>query len=175
MKRNQSWKALATGVKALFLLMVCATAAAGGGEDVWMSLSRRPALTPAVRFAILRAHEALENPICRQIFVDFQDSSGRTLQERLDSLGETAQSHLAGMLFYEGWPGRPCPSSRMLAATIPGSRVVYFCGPKFASLIGRDPSALGVAILHEELHSLGLGENPPTADEISRRVAQRCN
>jgi hypothetical protein len=175
MEPNRLWKALVTGVEALFLLMVCATAAAGGEEDVWMSLTRRPALTPAVRFAILRAHEALENPICQQIFLDFQDSSGRTLQERLDSLGETGQSHLAAMLFYEGWNGRPCPSSQTFAATIPGSRVAYFCGRKFASMLGRDPSALGVAILHEELHSLGLGENPPTSQEISRRVAQRCN
>ncbi|MEP6470665.1 MAG: hypothetical protein ABJC28_01520 [Acidobacteriota bacterium] len=155
--------------------MFCATADAGGPEDVRQSLTRRPALTPAVRFAILRAHEALENPVCQQIFRDFQDSSGRTLQEQLDSLGETGQSHLAAMLFYEGWNSRPCPSSQIFAATTPGSRVVYFCGRKFASMIGRDPSALGVAILHEELHSLGLGENPPTSEEISRRVAQRCN
>ncbi len=175
MKQNRWWKALATAVKALVLLMLCTPPVASGEDDVWQSLTQRPALTPAVRFAILRAHEALENPRCQQIFREFQDSSGRTLQQRLDSLGETGQSHLAGMLFYEGWSGRPCPSSKTLAATIPGSRVVYFCGRKFASMMGRDPSALGVAILHEELHSLGLGENPPTSEEISWRVAQRCN
>jgi len=175
MERKRWWKALAIAAEALALSMFCATADAGGPEDVWMSLTRRPALTPAVRLAILRARVALENPVCQQIFLDFHDTSGRSLQDRLDSLGETAQTYLGSMLFYEGWKGRSCPGSRTLAATVPGSRVVYFCGPKFASMIGRDPSALGVAILHEELHSLGLGENPPTADEISRRVAQRCN
>jgi hypothetical protein len=174
MEPNRLSKALVTGVEALVLLTLCASAA-GGAEDVWRSLTQRPALTPAVRFAILRAYEALENPRCEQIFLDFQDSSGRTLQERLDSLSETGQSHLAGMLFYEGWNGRPCPSPQTFAMTIPGSRVVYFCGRKFASMIGRDPSALRVAILHEELHSLGLGENPPSSEEISRRVALRCN
>jgi hypothetical protein len=175
MKQNRWSKSLAAGVEALVLLMLCETAAARGEEDVWLSLVERPALSPAVRFAILRAHKALEDPRCRQIFLDFQDSSGRTLQERLDSLSETGQSHLARMLFYEGWNGTPCPGPQTLAMTVPGSRVVYFCGRKFASMIRRDPSALWVAILHEELHSLGLGENPPTSEEISRRVAQRCN
>jgi hypothetical protein len=175
MEQNRWWKALATRVGALVLLMLGANGAAGGEDDVWMSLTRRPALTPAVRYAILRAHEALEDPRCQQIFLDFRDGSGRTLQERLDSMGETGQSHLAGMLFYEGWKSRPCPSPQTFAMTTPGSRVVYFCGRKFASVIGRDPSALWVAILHEQLHSLGLGENPPSSEEISRRVAERCN
>jgi len=38
-------------------------------------------------------------------------------------------------------------------------------------------SAITVAeavIIHETLHSLGLGENPPTSDEITRRVFSRC-
>jgi len=29
-------------------------------------------------------------------------------------------------------------------------------------------------IIHETLHSLGLGENPPTSDEITWRVFSRC-
>jgi hypothetical protein len=29
-------------------------------------------------------------------------------------------------------------------------------------------------IIHEILHSLGLGENPPSSDEITKQVAARC-
>jgi hypothetical protein len=29
-------------------------------------------------------------------------------------------------------------------------------------------------VLHEALHTLGLGENPPDSFEITRRVGQRC-
>jgi hypothetical protein len=58
--------------------------------------------------------------------------------------------------------------------TTPGNRIVLLCGSKFSSLIRREPATLWVTILHEELHSVGLGENPPTPAEISRVVAQRC-
>ena len=30
------------------------------------------------------------------------------------------------------------------------------------------------ALIHESLHSLGLGENPPTSSEITSRVISRC-
>jgi hypothetical protein len=29
-------------------------------------------------------------------------------------------------------------------------------------------------VIHEMLHSLGLGENPPPSDEITARVRARC-
>jgi hypothetical protein len=29
-------------------------------------------------------------------------------------------------------------------------------------------------IIHEELHSLGLGENPPDSKEITQQVIARC-
>lgn len=29
-------------------------------------------------------------------------------------------------------------------------------------------------VIHEMLHSLGLGENPPTSDYITSRVMERC-
>jgi hypothetical protein len=30
------------------------------------------------------------------------------------------------------------------------------------------------AVIHEMLHSLGLGEDPPSSDHISTRVMARC-
>jgi hypothetical protein len=29
-------------------------------------------------------------------------------------------------------------------------------------------------VIHEALHTLGLGENPPTSTEITSRIAARC-
>jgi hypothetical protein len=63
----------------------------------------------------------------------------------------------------------------VLAFTSPGSQVVYYCGDRFIrNLTRRGLSALATTIIHEELHSLGLGENPPSAEEIGRRVEARC-
>jgi hypothetical protein len=31
-----------------------------------------------------------------------------------------------------------------------------------------------ILLIHEFLHTLGLGENPPTSDAITQRVAVRC-
>ena len=135
----------------------------------------RPGLSPAARFAIHRAYQALENSACRQIFLDFHDSAGRTLQERLDSLGWNAQRYLDSIRFDDSEEPRLCREAPILAMTVPGGRVVFLCRSKFSNLIRREPSALWVAVIHEELHSLGLGENPPTSEDISRRVAERCH
>ena len=168
MGRGGRAKVLAAGMNALLFLF-------GFGAEPARGEAERAGLSPAARFAIRRAHRALEDPRCQQIFRDFRDSSGRLLQERLDALGWDGQQYLESMLFYESSDRRTCESPRTLAMTVPGARVVYVCDSKFSSLIRREPSALWIAILHEQLHSLGLAENPPTSQEISRIVAQRCH
>jgi hypothetical protein len=45
------------------------------------------------------------------------------------------------------------------------------CGREFRN---RNRTAAEIIIIHEFLHVLGLGENPPTSDEITERVAARC-
>jgi hypothetical protein len=183
MGESRCRKVFSAGLEALLLLLLYGPIRARGEENVVASSSaqvgprtaaERFGLPPAAQFAILRARRALENPVCREIFRDFQGSSGRTLQEQLDSLGWSGQRYLDSMVFYQFADPRSCRNPRILAATAPGDRVVFICGSRFSNLIRRDPSALWVAILHEELHSLGLGENPPTSEEISRGVAQRC-
>ena len=167
-------KVFSAGLAGFFSLFLGGAAPARGEHVNRYSAAERPGLSPAARFAIRRAHLALTDPVCRQIFLDFQDVSGRPLQERLDSLGRTGQEYLESMLFYDSVDYPFCRDSRTLAMTSPGARVVYLCESKFSSLIRREPSALWVAVLHEMLHSLGLEENPPTSDEISRQVVQRC-
>jgi len=136
-----------------------------------------PFRAAAVRKAVLGAFDSLGDGKCQGIFSDFRDASGQTLQEKLDALGETGQSYLKLVLFYEGSDQRACHSSRgqdISAATATGSRVVFICGGNF--LQGRRPKPFypEPLIIHGTLHSLGLGENPPTSDEITWRVFSRC-
>jgi hypothetical protein len=183
MRPSRRWRGWEAVLEALLLLLVVGTNPARGEEaggkfvktGVAAAVGERAGLSPAGRFAILRARKALADPGCRQIFLDFRDSSGRVLQDRLDALGWSAQRYLDSMIFYETAHHQSCSDPRTLAMTTPGSRVVFFCRSKFSNLIRREPSALWVAVLHEELHSMGLGENPPTSVEISRRIAQRCH
>jgi hypothetical protein len=136
-----------------------------------------PFRAAAVRTAVLGAFDRLGNGRCQGIFTDFRDASGQTLQEKLDALGETGQSYLRLVLFYEGSDLQGCRSSKgqdISAMTTPGSRVVYICRSNFSK--GRRPKPFypEAVIIHETLHSLGLGENPPTSDEITWRVFSRC-
>jgi hypothetical protein len=66
-----------------------------------------------------------------------------------------------------------CARGRTLAVTAPGSRAVWVC-PQFALEQRRDPGLAEVTLLHEALHSLGLGEDPPSAAEITSRIVTRC-
>jgi hypothetical protein len=36
------------------------------------------------------------------------------------------------------------------------------------------PYEAEVCLIHDMLHTLGLGENPPTSSEITQRVKRRC-
>ncbi|MFI5197685.1 MAG: hypothetical protein ACHQJD_03610 [Thermoanaerobaculia bacterium] len=36
------------------------------------------------------------------------------------------------------------------------------------------PECQNVTVIHEQLHTLGLSENPPSSWEITKRVLQRC-
>jgi hypothetical protein len=38
----------------------------------------------------------------------------------------------------------------------------------------RDSSTSEILIIHEVLHTLGLGENPPPSADITARVMARC-
>ena len=108
------------------------------------------------------------------MFRQFRDASGRTLQEVLDERGETPEDHLALIRFVRDPDGGRCGEYGVLATTTPGGSVVRVCGARFAALARRDFAELAVVVLHEELHSLGLGENPPTSRQISSRVEMSC-
>jgi hypothetical protein len=67
-----------------------------------------------------------------------------------------------------------CRSSRIALVATPNVRRVVVC-PEFANLQLRQPREAEAMVIHEILHTLGLGENPPTSIEITRRVEFRCH
>jgi Lysine-specific metallo-endopeptidase len=132
-------------------------------------------LNAIVRMAVVQAHRRLGEPKCRLIFSDSQDESGQPLQQKLDSIGQSGQSYLGWIWFVNSERDSRCKQSNVLAFTSPHSQVVYYCGDRFSrNVTRRGLGSLATTIIHEELHSLGLGENPPSAQEISRRVEERC-
>jgi hypothetical protein len=45
---------------------------------------------------------------------------------------------------------------------------------RFAKVQAETPSVAEFMIIHEMLHTLCLGENPPTSFEITEQVMKRC-
>ena len=182
-----SWKAdrravvslLAVGVALVILAFNLVPAQAGdeslGGDEGAFRYIRllRSRDGFALAQALRGAHSLLGSSRCQALFSDFADSSGRRLQELLDEQGHTGQSHLRRLLFYDAPRDSSCRSTGILAFTHPGSRVVFICGG-FREAFALNPGFVEVVIIHESLHTLGLGENPPTSDEITRQVRARC-
>ena len=131
-------------------------------------------LEQGVSKAVRTAAAKLSDPACQQVFSDFRDSAGRTMQENLDAASQSPRGYLDLILFYNGEGYSRCDARNTFASTSPGSRVVYICAPHFLEKLRRDPGQAAAIIIHEELHSLGLGENPPDSKEITARVIARC-
>jgi hypothetical protein len=127
-----------------------------------------------VEQALAGAVHRLKSDQCRLIFSDFRDGAGSSLQDRLDRLGVEARDYLSLVVFADGHGHRSCRGTDVMAVTAPGSRVVRICGPRFSQAHARSPERAELVVLHEALHTLGLGENPPDSLEITRRVGERC-
>lgn len=128
----------------------------------------------SVTAALQDAGAKLETAACREVFSDFRDARGETLTAKLERLGQTPRSYLDLVMLYEGEGLTRCSNREILASTTPGSRAVYVCGRQFAQRQRRAPGLAADILIHEELHSLGLEENPPASTEITARVVARC-
>jgi hypothetical protein len=161
----------------LLILSLGSSRETRAGDNSFVLRSRMPpgAQHAALSRAVMGARQRLTRPQCQQLFSEFKDPSGRTLQERLDAQGQTGASYLGLIVFADGARLRRCQDTNIFAMTDPGSRVVYVCGHQFASVDDNDPALTEAFLIHEELHSLGLGENPPSPKEITARVLARCH
>jgi hypothetical protein len=137
---------------------------------------RHKATAGTVRRALRGAAERLESPGCQAVFSDFSDASGRALSERLAELGETPRGYLGKVLFYDGSIKDRCqaPDQTVLAIAAPSRPVVFVCARAFQKQYRNDPLYAEATLIHETLHTLGLGENPPKSREITSQVVKRC-
>jgi len=165
-------------VPILALLLTLKAEGALSGADVPRVEVGDPAaltgLNELVSRAVRDARVKLADAPCALIFSDYRDSGGRTLQQNLDTGGRTGEGYLEWLNFYDGAGKARCADRGTLASTSPGSRVVYVCSLQFSERQHRDPGLTAALIIHEELHSLGLAENPPSSQAITAQVISRC-
>jgi hypothetical protein len=125
-----------------------------------------------------RAAARLEEPRCAGLLTDFTDGEGRTLASKLEPLGVSASQYLLQLRFFDG-SRLPVCRPRVIMATDRGAPRVFVCPGRVNSRLSQvelESSLLAEAmIIHEMLHALGLGENPPSTFEITARVRERCH
>ena len=105
---------------------------------------------------------------------EFSDREGRPLADRLASFGTSVDHYLDDLLFVDGAALDACQRRDVLAFTSPGARTVHVCAAQFASAALHDPFLGQAIVIHEMLHTLGLGEDPPSSQQITSRVLQAC-
>jgi hypothetical protein len=152
------------------ILMVEPGWAGAGPDNVRLGAART---SLAVHQASRGAARRLSKPGCARLFSDFKDHSGRPLRDNLAALDRNGPDYLALVFFYDAQGESRCRDRGVLAFTVPGSRVVRVC-PQFAVEQAHAPRFAEVIVIHEVLHSLGLGENPPSSREINDHIATRC-
>jgi hypothetical protein len=121
-----------------------------------------------------RAAAKLRRPECQQVLFDFRDASGRPLAEALEPGGGGAAGYLSMLVFLDGRKVSRCAGGDVAAGATPGSPYIAVCKETFARVQADDPGLAANVVIHEMLHALGLGEDPPTSEEITRQVARRC-
>ena len=128
----------------------------------------------AVRRAVDGAARRLKIHECESLLVLFHDQSGRSLSVNLPpSLGLI--DYLRAVRFIDGSGNARCASRDVLAFAIPLVHIVYVCARRFAEVSRATPAYADVIVIHELLHTLGLGENPPASQEITAAVISRCS
>ena len=128
-----------------------------------------------------RAAARLDDPECGKLLTDFRDRVGRTLGSNLQALGVSPSQYLLQLSFLDGSSLPACQTSAVIMSVTPGVPRVFVC----PAGVGRPNARLSqiefesglmaeAMVIHEMLHTLGLGENPPSTFEITERVRQRC-
>jgi hypothetical protein len=133
-----------------------------------------PYVRDAVGQALRSAAEWLKAPKCQELLTEFSDQQGRALTERLVELRMSLAEYVDALIIKDGERYSRCSDERVLAFTAVGSRMIYVCGPAFGRAARRDAQEARAALVHELLHTLGLGENPPSPRQITHRVKQLC-
>ncbi len=131
----------------------------------------------AVDTARAGALRRLESEECRKVFTDFTDAQGRALQHSLEEWSASPAEYIGLIPFVDGSSQALCRRTKVALVASPGVRRVFVC-KAFAEVQLRRPGVAESMVIHEVLHTLGLGESPqpgaPTSIEITQRVEARC-
>jgi hypothetical protein len=155
------------------------------GERLQPPPPNRPASWPRLHMpdpvARHAAHKALDDAWqllaerdCSALLAGFSDASGRPLEEHLGSLSVDPQTYLTMVVFIDGSREVACGEGGF-AFTAPGSRVVRLCVDVLKRTWQQSPRYTAASFIHEILHTLGLGENPPSSKDITQRVLAACH
>jgi hypothetical protein len=166
---------LFAGFAAALVFVSSAASANGVARSRWPRVHiPDPVAAEAARNALDRAWTLLGDARCSQVLKDFTDAEGRPLAERLAALGVNVRTYLTMIVLVDDTRHAACVSG-VLAFTVPGSRVVRVCSEALKQTSHQSQEYTAAAFIHELLHTLGLGENPPSSKEITRRVRARCS
>jgi hypothetical protein len=66
-----------------------------------------------------------------------------------------------------------CRAGHTQLLAVRGAARVLVCEP-FLKTVFREREAAELHLIHEMLHTLGLGENPPSSQQIAKQVKTRC-
>ena len=144
-----------------------------GSPRLPLVLHLSPFAERCVRRAVDLAVARLAQPGCPDVYDDFTLPDGSTPQAVLHRQGIAPTQLVERLVFIDGSADRVCRQGRAALTTTPGNHVVYVC-PLFVALHVRNPELTADLVIHESLHVLGLGEDPPTSAEITNSVARRC-
>jgi hypothetical protein len=161
----------AAGVTILFLTLGYPVSAEDDAENLTgrvlhLTFDEQKTLRMGLHIALAR----LKRPGCAAVFQDFILPDGRTVQSELDRRQIGPEELLRSLVFADGSGAAVCRNGRASLITTPGSVLIRVC-PGFARL---GPGLSAALIIHESLHALGLGENPPSSRDITNRVEHLC-
>jgi len=158
-----------------FLLAGCGASPAAAGERPPACVGEPlfPGAACAAEIAREGAIVRLRDPECRRLLADFSDASGHTLAQNLAAFGVSADQYLERLPLLDGSEHGLCACQQSQLLTTPGVRRILVCR-SFLETVFRRRVMAEVYLIHEMLHTLGLGENPPSSHDITQRVIRRC-
>jgi hypothetical protein len=127
----------------------------------------------SVEFARAGAMRRLREPDCQRLLEEFRGADGNPLTAKLASFGVSADQYLAMIPFLDGTTRPLCKGGQSQLLTARGVARIAVCQP-FLQTVDRERVTAEVYVIHEMLHTLGLGENPPSSQEITQRVKRQC-
>jgi hypothetical protein len=169
-----------SSVVATFLALTVSTVANAAPKGP--ANTQRPLFdAAAVERARSGATKRLRDPECLKVLTDFRDRTGQTLDRDLETWNLSAADYLQAIPFEDGSSYPPCQRTSVFLVTAPGLPKIYLCAAnggklhsRFADVQVRNSALAEAMVIHEMLHSLGLGENPPSTYEITEKVQERC-